>query len=125
MPVTVTLSPDDIQTLAISQVTRQGQVTGVPHMLPMHPDARVYLAAQRRYRLDLGADPTESFIDNSRTHVKRAFRLAGSELNLPTAGAHERYADRKSNRWQRTLGVTLLPLVTQNLPSPADIKKAA
>lgn len=119
------LSPDDIHTLTIGQVSGDGNITGVPHILPLHQDARVYLKAQRRYRLDLGAEPNDLLIDNTRAHVKRAFRLAGSELNLPTSGAHERCNDRKSNRWQRTIGVTLLPLVTAHLPSPADIKKAA
>lgn len=119
------LTMDEIHAVTLDQVRPDGTISGFPDMLPLHPDALVYVRAQRAYRLSLGATPDEPLIDNTRAHVKRALRLAGSELNLPTSGNHERSNERKSSHWKRGLGVALLPLITTHLPSSADIKKAA
>jgi hypothetical protein len=119
------LSLDEIRALTLRQVDPDGTITTFPHLLPLHADATIYLQAQRRYRLSLGASLDEPLIENVAPHIKRALRLTGSELGLPAPGAHERNIERNSDRLQSALGVSLLPLVGLRLPSPTDIKKAA
>lgn len=118
------LTTAQVNALTISNVTEDGGITGISH-LPLHDDARTFLRAQRRYRLDLGATPEDPFITEVARHVSQAMRRCGAELNLPSASNHEKAAQTRSNRWQKAMGVSLLPLVTQHLPSPDQIKKAA
>jgi hypothetical protein len=109
------LSKDGIRTLRIDQVTDDGALVGVEHQ-PLHDDARLYLRAQRTFRLITGATPTDPLITESR-HLTYALRRIGAELNLPAPTNHIPADARKADRWQHHLGVVLLPLVG-NHPSP-------
>jgi hypothetical protein len=109
------LSKDEIHALRVDQVTEEGHLTGVDHQ-PLLADARVYLRAQRAYRVITGAAPTEPLIPETRARVTFALRRIGAELNLPAPGNHVPAEARKSDRWQHSLGVALLPLVGNSLP---------
>ncbi|MGY1714367.1 hypothetical protein ACI78R_07905 [Geodermatophilus sp. SYSU D01106] len=111
------LSKDDIRALRIDQVTDDGSLIDIDH-LPLHDDARLYLRAQRTFRLITGASPAAPLIPESR-HLTYALRRIGAELNLPAPTNHIPSDARKADRWQHNLGVALLPLVGNHL-SPAS-----
>jgi hypothetical protein len=104
------LSKQDIHAVRLDQVTSDGDLTGVDH-LPLLDDAKVYLRAQRTYRLITGAAVNDALIDQTRQSVAVALRRLGAELNLPAPSNHVPADARKTDRWQHNLGVTLLPLV--------------
>lgn len=109
------LSKQDIHALRIDQISDDG-TPSVPHS-PMLPDALLYLNAQRTYRLHTGADPSDPLIAESRAHVTYALRRIGAELNLPASTNHVPAEAKKAERWQDRLGVALLPLVGNSLPT--------
>lgn len=112
------LSADEISGLILDQVAPDGTLHAVEH-LTMHPDARVFLRAQRQYRTLNGATPSDPFITETTRYVAKAIRMGGTELNLPSPGAHQKNHERKTDKWHTDLGVTLLPLVTAHLPKAA------
>lgn len=114
------LSKDDIHALRIDQVTPHGDLVGTDHQ-PLHEDARLYLRAQRVYRLITGATPVDPLIPESRAHVTYALRRIGAELNLPAPTNHVPTKAKKADRWQHSLGVALLPLEGSTLPVAADL----
>lgn len=118
------LTLNDIKAMTLANVNEAGTLDGVTH-LPLHDDARTYLRAQRRYRLDEGATPSDPFITQTARSVSQAFRRCGAELNLPSSANHEKATESRSDRWRKHLGVALLPLVTQHLPQPDPAKRAA
>ncbi|SSC25063.1 Hypothetical protein KLENKIAIHU_3687 [Klenkia terrae] len=117
------LSKDEIHAIRIDQVTPDGNLVGADH-LPLHDDAKLYLRAQRTYRLLTGATGTDPLIDQTRQSVAVALRRLGAELNLPAPSNHVPTEARKSDRWQHNLGVALLPLVGVRLTGvpPAALK---
>ena len=104
------LSKQEIHAVRLDQVTRDGDLIGVDH-LPLLDDAKVYLRAQRTYRLITGATASDPLIDQTRQSVAVALRRLGAELNLPAPSNHVPAEAKRSDRWQHNLGVTLLPLV--------------
>jgi hypothetical protein len=118
------LSRDHITALRISNVTDDGHLAGVDH-LPLSDDARVYLRAQRILRTIQGAAGDDPFITAPNRSIGQAQRRASVELNLPLVQAREPSDTTGRDRWKTSLGVTLLPLVTQHLPSADDIKNGA
>jgi hypothetical protein len=115
------LSKDEIHAVRLDQVTPDGDLTDVEY-LPLLDDAKVYLRAQRTYRLITGATATDPLIDQTRQSLTYALRRIGAELNLPTPSNHVPAEARKADRWQHSLGVALLPLVGLRLTShpPTD-----
>ncbi|KGH47942.1 hypothetical protein IN07_05400 [Modestobacter caceresii] len=107
-----------IHALRLDQVTDDGHLIGLDHQ-PLHEDARLYLRAQRTYRLHTGAEPGDLLIAESRAHVTYALRRIGAELNLPAPTNHVPAEAKKADRWQQSLGVALLPLVGNALPTEA------
>jgi hypothetical protein len=108
------LSKQQIHAVRLDQVTPDGNLTGVDH-LPLLDDAKVYLRAQRTYRLITGATATDPLIAESRAYVTFALRRLGAELNLPAPSNHVPAEAKKTDRWQDNLGVALLPLVGPRL----------
>lgn len=118
------LTLNEIRTLTVANILPSGHLDGMPH-LPLHDDARTFLRAQRRYRLDLGGAQQQAFITEGARSLNQAFRRCGTELNLPSAANHEKATEARSDRWRKNLGVAILPLVGQHLPPANRIKKAA
>lgn len=112
------LTADEISDLTLAEVAPDGTLSGVEH-LPMHDDARVFLRAQRQYRILTGAASEEPFITETTRFIAKAIRMGGTELNLPAPGAHQKSNERKTDRWHTDLGVALLPLITTHLPKAA------
>lgn len=118
------LSRDDITALRLTNVTDDGDLAGVDH-LTLSPDARVYLRAQRILRTIQGAGGDDPFITAPNRSIGQAQRRASVELNLPLVQAREPSDTTGRDRWNTSLGVALLPLVSQHLPSADDIKNGA
>lgn len=118
------LSLDQISALTVGQVTTDGGLTGADH-LPLHPDARVYLRAQRHYRLLSGATRTDPLVTAGQPQLQRAFRRAGSQLNVPAPGNHTRRRSSRNETWRTTLGVTIAPLNPTKTNTPPLTRKAA
>lgn len=116
------LTRDDITALRICNVTDDGDLVGIDHE-PLADDARVYLRAHRILRTIQGAAGEDLFITVPNRSIGQAQRRASVELNLPLVQAREPSDITGRDRWNTSLGVTLLPLVTQHLPSADDIKK--
>uniref|UniRef100_UPI002B273194 hypothetical protein n=1 Tax=Nocardioides sp. TaxID=35761 RepID=UPI002B273194 len=115
------LSRDQVAALRINDVTDEGHLTTVDH-LPLSDAARTYLRAQRILRTIQGAAGTDPFILGSSRAIGHAHRRAAVDLNLPSVQAHEASNVTGRERWNTNLGVALLPLVSQHLPSADDIK---
>ena len=64
----------------------------------------------------------EPLISSSARYIALAQRRASVDLNLPITPAREPNDTSRRMRWQTSLGVTLLPLTTQHLPTPDTIK---
>ncbi|ROR90983.1 hypothetical protein [Nocardioides aurantiacus] len=118
------LTRDHVTALTVAHVTPDGDLTGVRHA-PMHPGARVYLRAQRTFRLIQGAEPGSPLLTESNRSIVQAQRRAAVDLNLPNVKNHEPSNTTRSDRWQQNLGVALLPLRTAHIPDPATTKTGA
>jgi hypothetical protein len=115
------LSRDAITALRFGNVTEDGDLTGVSH-LSLSDDARLYLRAQRILRTIHGAAQDDAFINEAKRYIGQVQRRAAVDLNLPLVPAREPSNNTRSHRWTTALGVALLPLVSQHLPSPDVIK---
>lgn len=115
------LTRDQITQLTLANITADGDLIGITND-PLLPPARLYLRAQRLLRTIHGATDHDPFITEAPRYIAQAQRRAAVDLNLPLTPAREPADTSRRLRWQTNLGVSLLPLTSQHLPSPEAIK---
>ncbi len=102
------LTVERMTCLTVGDVDADGTL-GVPHA-PMHPDALLYLRAQRALRRIQEAGDDRPLLDRSFLYVSRALRRLGTDLCLPSQDANAATEKTRSERWQYSHGLTLVPL---------------
>lgn len=100
------MSIEEMLSLPLSAITETGEVDGVP----IHPEAHVFLRAQRLLRVLEGTVPTDPLIDRTARYVEQALKAAGQDLNLTVVPAQTGASRRQGDRWKHRTGLTVLPL---------------
>jgi hypothetical protein len=110
-----------IRRIQLNQVTNGGDLLDVKH-LPLTPDAKLYLRAQRALRLITGATPTDPLINVEAPLLAHTLRQIGVDLGLPSARFRIPGASSRGSQWRQQLGVSLVPIVggaVKHLPPPS------
>jgi hypothetical protein len=97
---------ENMLNLSLSAVSATGQVDGIE----LHPEAWVFLRAQRLVRMLEGAASTDMLIDRGARYVTRAVKAAGQDLDLAVNPVQAAQGHRVGGRWNHRLGLSVQPV---------------
>lgn len=116
------MSYHELAGATVNELTEEGTLTRGP---TLRQGAQELLKVHRHFMLLSGAGLADPLIPVSMRAMPIARRDAAIDLGIPSEAPQRARTDGAVDRWRRALGVSLVPLAGQRLPTSDTVKRRA